>query len=474
MPPRVNPNSKKVSKNRKAGSNNQPNVLKGSDEGREIGGLEGSEKAVSASSTGKKRAQIKRYVMEIMKAYENQPEDIINAIIEANVGDLMVKAGVSLAEKGEGGTVMDHEHLAKFLSTKASFEVLSDISSELKINVRKQIFENGVEIEFQTIYVNSEDILEKTVVSKINPRGYASQDPNEISEIEVADVMKTIDENQESSVIGFMGKDGLIHIVDGSRRRLACIKADVALRIDLADKEIDVDTLSYIIKKTEEASESRRDHNPVEKGFLYKGLLDLGLPLEKVMERYSIEERSIRDCIKLSEISDRILDLAYSRSTIGRPLLIVLKNIEAAISSMTDEEQEQVWNQIIEKRNELLDDEKYQVSYIKHLDIKKQRNTIKNNNKTLVQGIKAYLEEIGVLAPKKAKKESKSIEKIGKYKPVLSKSLGRKKMKVEVKSGKEGSNEVSLIKFTNFSSQDLEDALEYIQKKHSEEQAVEA
>lgn len=441
--PRVNPNKSK-------GKSDKDNLSKRA--GMTIGGIAGAGKAENEANSQKISIQVRNQFKRITDAIKEDPSKIgqlRELIAHSESANLLFQATIPELTISEIGAIF---------MNKLPLDERNKISESLGVSVRKETYADGSEVVYTTILIPHDEIESKTKVSHLNPRGYSSQDPNDISEIEVSDILQTIDNKQEASVIGYMGKDGLIHIVDGSRRRLACIKAGILLKVDLADRELDANLLSFILEQTDKANESKRMFNPVEKGIMYENLLESGLPIEEVMKRFGVKERYISDCIKISKISDKMLNLVYSRSRIGMPLLKSLKVIDDAISTKSPEEQKSIWDSIQEKRSELFALPEFGEDFILKIEDNEQVNLINKNNKRIVKEIETLLSTMGAI-------DQVSQRSTPSFQTVFTKSKGRVKQKVEYKTSPKGKGSVSTIKLTNFTEEQVKAALDFLEKQ---------
>ncbi|MGF1760095.1 hypothetical protein L4D76_19595 [Photobacterium sagamiensis] len=96
-------------------------------------------------------------------------------------------------------------------------------------------------------YKGSEEIQKHVRVDHLNIRR-----PEELTRDKLADIYEGIaDGNQITNAIGYLGEDGLVYVVDGSRRMACADIADAPLRIDVSDSKIDPKDAEYIVLQSD-------------------------------------------------------------------------------------------------------------------------------------------------------------------------------------------------------------------------------
>ena len=125
---------------------------------------------------------------------------------------------------------------------------------------------SGQEIQLRLhTYQGREAIQQHVRVDPLNIRR-----PEELTREKLADIYDGIaNGNQITNAIGYQGEDGLVYVVDGSRRMACADMADAPLRIDVSDAKIEPRDAEFIVLQ----SDKRKAFSYLDWGHYFSGKL---------------------------------------------------------------------------------------------------------------------------------------------------------------------------------------------------------
>lgn len=175
--------------------------------------------------------------------------------------------------------------------------ILNSTDSE---RVREFTLQSGKKIRFQKRIIFGGDIETKTFVNPIvNPRVQSLLTPESLW-----DILQTIGNQQYFPVIGRM-VDGRIEVLDGSRRRAACIIKRVKMDMLVTEDEI---TLAEA-QELSRAIQTAKEHSVREKGMRYLAMASSGLSQEAISKIENISQTSVSRAIQAASVADGLIEL---------------------------------------------------------------------------------------------------------------------------------------------------------------------
>lgn len=178
---------------------------------------------------------------------------------------------------------------------------------------------SGNDTTFELITISSEQIKTQTTVFKDNARLQAN-----LNEISVSDILGTIKERgQQYPAIGRFTENDKIEVLDGSRRRFACMLANTDFLIYVTHEHISNTDLKFLSN----VANVQKPLSLFEKGLLYKKMLDDGIyeDAKELAIGENITESSVSAARSALELPPQIIDVIPSISDLGRPLLNELR-----------------------------------------------------------------------------------------------------------------------------------------------------
>ena len=132
--------------------------------------------------------------------------------------------------------VPDNVDIQKFLSEQLGLELGGEIVFPLK---------NGENVTFDIVKINGKENIEsRTYVPELNGR-----DQNDLTKESMNDIYPLIEKNgQAFPAIGWIpdSESGVIHVLDGSRRRMCCLLSDQTFTVYVAKGNLTKYTAKYI------------------------------------------------------------------------------------------------------------------------------------------------------------------------------------------------------------------------------------
>lgn len=419
-----------------------------SDMSMKVGGFHGSEQASSNSTRDMNTLQVENKTKKILKNCVDDEQKMTflrNFIEKTNIKkELTVILGSNPSPAA----------LYSSITNDLTIEEKNRLTRELGIDTRTETLGNGKVITFHTELVKPEDIETKTRLSKFNPRGYSASSMKDISEVEVLDIMQTIEKRQDQVAIGRRAEDGVIEVIDGSRRRLGCLKRDVIFAIEVTEDYLDAVDVNYLFESKDQVEKSKREFNPVEKGNIFKEFLAAGGTIEEITKIYSIQERQISKCIKAFEvIPEKLLTLVYSRSKLGMRLLEDLIVISGVLNSLDEDSKSKLYDLLDDNFTKMSQLEEYSDDLVIDAEPHKQIGIINKFNKKFVDSMMSIVSKDGFL-------EADSSIGSKSFKNVFKKRVGRVNQKLDVKNT--GGGKTTTLKLTHFTEDDIASIIELI------------
>ncbi|EIC1586916.1 ParB/RepB/Spo0J family partition protein [Escherichia coli] len=172
-------------------------------------------------------------------------------------------------------------------STDRDAEREFTLSSGRKIRVTKKIVFPG-DIESQTF---------------INPL-VNTREQNKLTKESLWDILKTIGFQQYFPAIGRMVGDR-IEILDGSRRRAACVFKTVKFEVLVTEDELSLAEAQELSRDIQTAKE----HSLREKGIRYLAMSGAGMTQEAISKAENISQTSVSRAIQAASVSDGLINL---------------------------------------------------------------------------------------------------------------------------------------------------------------------
>ena len=199
----------------------------------------------------------------------------------------------------------------------------SEILERMGVSVvsRKLIsLQSGKEVYFNLVELSGRSEIEsKTRVHSLNGR-------DELTAHAVSDITPTIKQGQLYDAYGVLSDDGVIEVLDGSRRRKAAILEDAHFKIYVAEEPITLSDAKYIsdLAKLSKSLSAR------EKGFQYQSIMEReGIETQKDLSAHlGLSEAAITRCINASEISNDLLSLYPDPNGLNLKTYTDLRGIE--------------------------------------------------------------------------------------------------------------------------------------------------
>ncbi|QUJ69724.1 ParB/RepB/Spo0J family partition protein (plasmid) [Photobacterium sp. GJ3] len=196
-------------------------------------------------------------------------------------------------------------------------------------------------VAFELVKVNADDIEGKTQVFAQNAREQAF-----LNEHALADILTTLkDRGQQYPAVGRWLEDGRIEVLDGSRRRMACILANQDFLIYVASG-IQSDHAKFL-------SDVANAHKPLslfERGKEMQALLATGkVSDQKALARYcQCSEALVSGALKAASLPMELLMAYPSVGELGRPTIVKLHKMYFSL----DEKQQQAFVDALSKQEQ--------------------------------------------------------------------------------------------------------------------------
>lgn len=175
---------------------------------------------------------------------------------------------------------------------------------------------------FSYQYIEPQDVETKTVVDEqVNLRNQ-----NNLTAENLTDITTTIKIQQFYPAIGFLREDGVIVLLDGSRRRMSAILTKVGFIVLVSSKVISYSDAQQLAKDIQ----SSKEHNLKERGKRWLALNDL-LEAKTIAEQENVSEATVSRGIMAAKVSDEMASLFHDENHLTTLNWVDLYKIENEI-----------------------------------------------------------------------------------------------------------------------------------------------
>lgn len=209
----------------------------------------------------------------------------------------------------------------------------SQMANFINSNNQSRVFtlKSGKTATFSRQFIPSGEIEAKTFVdAQINGR-----DQSTLTEESVKDITRTISLQQFFPAIGRL-VDGRIEIMDGSRRRAACLFAGTGLEILVTEEPIDVSDARQLAADIQTAKE----HNLRELGQRFMLMQEQGMSKSEIARAEGISNAKVTRAFQAASVPSAIIDVFPVVSELTLPDYQLLLDVaeEAKAEGMSVEE----------------------------------------------------------------------------------------------------------------------------------------
>lgn len=172
-------------------------------------------------------------------------------------------------------------------------------------------------VAFELMAIPAHEIQDKTRVFAQNAR-----EQSFLNEHALGDILSTLKtRGQQYPAVGRRGEDGVIEVLDGSRRRMSCLLAEQTFLIYVADK--------IEAKQAKFLSDVANAHKPLslyEKGKEMQSMLDSGEAGDQksLAHIYQCSEALVSGALKAAALPLELLQTYPNISDVGRPTIVKL------------------------------------------------------------------------------------------------------------------------------------------------------
>ena len=189
-------------------------------------------------------------------------------------------------------------------SKRSGFEQKSGLSSLKPSGSTKRSFsfQGGRKIDAEHVVIPGNKVKTQTIVHELNPRNQEALDENSMREI-----LQEIKERGVDTEGIAVKREGLYHLIEGSRRRYCCIQLEVDMPLwVLPDNLSNKDVLAII-----RAAQSSRKFSYREVGMQYIELMNKNnLKTNEQLAQYlNLSTESVRKRIQAAQIDSRLITL---------------------------------------------------------------------------------------------------------------------------------------------------------------------
>ena len=196
------------------------------------------------------------------------------------------------------------------------------------IHRKKFVLKSGREVFFDLIELNGSDEIKK----KTKPHDVNGRESDNLTAFSVSDITPTIKKTQLYDAYGIYSEDGVIEVLDGTRRRFAAILTNAKFRIYVAEEKISLMDAQYIsdLAKLAKPLSARED------GIRFKKLMmQENIKTQKALSlAIGVSESKITRCINAAEVSKELLSLYPDQNSLNVRTYIMLRKIEKEIEQM--------------------------------------------------------------------------------------------------------------------------------------------
>ncbi len=332
--------------------------------GGQLGGHEGSaefiDRAAKDTNSVIAKKTISRLLMSI-KSGNITKDDLISVLVK-NFGSDFISQNAS-----------EHEILSKLLN-ESTLEQRNRIIEELEIDLKYIPMYKARDVKFSKYIISASEIESQTCISTLNPRSQVA-----ISAVDVGPILDTIRRGQDDIAIGFMNKDGIIEIFDGSRRRYACILAKLNLAVYVTKEWLELEDFVEFYDNKESADDSKLKLNPRDRGQYWDKLIKSGkYTKEDISNSTGYTKRTIDSSLELASVRDDLIELSFAPSHLGTANIKSLRAIGERIDSVKLDELKRY-------KIELLKTEEFNVDNFLRNSAENQNKIAKSKNSKMVE-----------------------------------------------------------------------------------------
>ncbi|CDL83653.1 ParB family protein [Xenorhabdus szentirmaii] len=194
---------------------------------------------------------------------------------------------------------------------------------------------SGKKVVFTRQHISANELEEKTFVDPtINGR-----DQSTLTRESLQDIIRTIFLQQFFPAIGRV-IDGKIEILDGSRRRAACIFLNIGLDVLLTDEDIDVHDARQLAADLQTAKE----HNLRELGLRFQFMLDSGMKQRDIAEVEGISTAKVTRALQAASVPAEMIaffpvvsELSLSDYKFLLSMMEEIKKLNLSLEEILDE-----------------------------------------------------------------------------------------------------------------------------------------
>lgn len=246
------------------------------------------------------------------------------------------------------------------------------------------------------------DIEQRTYVDpQVNGR-----DQTTLTEESVKDIIRTIGLQQFFPAIGRV-KDGRIEIMDGSRRRAACLFAEASLEVLVTADELDISDARQLAADIQTA----REHNLRELGLRFAIMNENGMSKSDIAKVEGISNAKVTRAFQAASVPAELIALFPVVSELTLPdyqlLLDVTDNAKAESVEISDLA-EQVRTMMSVNRNDRMTTDEQKTEILSYFRSAK-RNLVPKKPKPLTTEKLADFEDRNLLARRKVNTEKRSV-----------------------------------------------------------------
>lgn len=193
------------------------------------------------------------------------------------------------------------------------------------IDEAEQIFmlQSGLKATFKPLTIAADEVEQRTyVILETNGR-----DQQALTQASVADISRTITQQQFFPAIGRMVADK-IEILDGSRRRAAAIYANVGLKLLVTEDDISIDDARQLAADIQTA----REHNLREVGLRLLLLRQSGMSQKDIAKQQKMSEAKVTRALQAASVPEHMLALIPDQAEITYPDYKTLLEINKSLT----------------------------------------------------------------------------------------------------------------------------------------------
>jgi ParB family chromosome partitioning protein len=205
---------------------------------------------------------------------------------------------------------------SKALRKEIEQRIVNPSSKKIKLH-------SGVEVEFRLRSISAEDVESKTFVDgKVNGRDQAL-----LSRQNVSDISVSMSDNQFYTIFAYTTEDGLIGIIDGSRRRFAAIENGLGLELYVCSDSISRSDLIFLARDMQTA----KPHTMREDGAIFNQLVLDGVKVAEISSTFKKSESYVSRCLDVFKLDKSLLMFFQDPSSIGARVMVALVKVNKGL-----------------------------------------------------------------------------------------------------------------------------------------------